>query len=84
MFAASFHADEPGPPEFLEVMGNGGGVDLQVLAQFTDALPPGRLRTAFSPRGTAGNQAHKDVQPVRIRQGLEDLGEAVHFNSWNV
>ena len=82
MFAASFHADEPGPAKFLEVMGNGGGVDLQVPPKFTDALPHCRLGTAFGPRGAAGNQAKENVQAVRIRKRPEDLGEVVHFISW--
>ena len=79
MLAASFHADEPGPPQFLEVMRHRGGIDLQVLAQFADTLPHRRLGVAFGPRGTAGDQAQEDLQAVRIGQGLEDLGESLHL-----
>ncbi len=79
LLSLALHADQPGLAQLLQVVGDRGGADGEVLADVAHAAVGLLAYLTDAPRGAAGAQAQEDAQPAGVGQRLEDGGVAVHI-----
>lgn len=75
------HLQEAGPPQLLDVVGDGRFREAEPLPQVPDALAdPLGGRIAAVPGRAARRQPQEDPQPLRIGQGVQHHGKVVYFD----
>ena len=63
--------------KLLKVVGEGGGGDLQPIAQLADAEARRLIQAAVGSRSAAVHQPVEELQPVGVAQGFEHNGQGV-------
>ena len=74
---ATSGADQTGLVQFLDVVGDGRGNDIELAAQVTDTGGFASVNDADRSGFAATGQALKYLQAVGVGQRLENLGEAI-------
>jgi hypothetical protein len=74
-----FHPNKAGPAKLLYMMGYRRSHDSEILAEFPDTgtafLTCGGVDTCHRSRLTARNQAHENLQPIRVGESLKHFGK---------